>query len=100
MRDERRARRAVEMVDGVAVEIDDPVEGERAHGAEGTGAAIAYDVTMHLLFVDESGKLDQGELFALGGIAVRDSSGPSCAGSGRRRSARTPGRSTRRSNGT
>ncbi len=31
---------------------------------------------MHLLFVDESGKIDQGELFALGGIAVRDTSWP------------------------
>jgi hypothetical protein len=29
---------------------------------------------MHLLFVDESGKIDQGGLFALGGIAVRDTS--------------------------
>lgn len=28
---------------------------------------------MHLLFLDESGRLDQGGLFALGGIAVRDS---------------------------
>ncbi|MDX6539864.1 MAG: hypothetical protein QOI71_1474 [Gaiellales bacterium] len=28
---------------------------------------------MHLLFVDESGQLDQGGFFALGGIAVRDS---------------------------
>lgn len=27
---------------------------------------------MHLLFLDESGRLDQGGLFALGGIAVRD----------------------------
>jgi hypothetical protein len=27
---------------------------------------------MHLLFVDESGQIDQGGLFALGGIAVRD----------------------------
>lgn len=27
---------------------------------------------MHLLFLDESGKLDQGGIFALGGIAVRD----------------------------
>jgi hypothetical protein len=27
---------------------------------------------MHLLFVDESGRLDQGGLFALGGVAVRD----------------------------
>ena len=27
---------------------------------------------MHLLFLDESGKLDQGGLFALGGIVVRD----------------------------
>ena len=28
---------------------------------------------MHLLFLDESGRLDQDDLFALGGIAVRDS---------------------------
>lgn len=28
---------------------------------------------MHLLFLDESGQLDQGGLFALGGVAVRDS---------------------------
>lgn len=28
---------------------------------------------MHLLFIDESGQLDQGGFFALGGIAVRDS---------------------------
>jgi len=27
---------------------------------------------MHMLFVDESGRLDQGGLFALGGLAVRD----------------------------
>ncbi|MBD0291518.1 MAG: DUF3800 domain-containing protein [Thermoleophilia bacterium] len=27
---------------------------------------------MHLLFLDESGRLDQGGLFALGGIAIRD----------------------------
>ena len=27
---------------------------------------------MHLLFLDESGKLDQGGLFALGGVVVRD----------------------------
>jgi hypothetical protein len=27
---------------------------------------------VHLLFLDESGKIDQGGLFALGGIAVRD----------------------------
>ena len=27
---------------------------------------------MHLLFLDESGRLDQGGLFALGGIAVRE----------------------------
>lgn len=27
---------------------------------------------MHLLFADESGRLDQGGLFALGGVAVRD----------------------------
>jgi hypothetical protein len=31
---------------------------------------------MHLLFLDESGKLDQGGLFALGGIAVRDRDWP------------------------
>ena len=31
---------------------------------------------MHLLFVDESGKIDQGGLFALGGVAVRDTSWP------------------------
>jgi hypothetical protein len=35
---------------------------------------MTYDVIMHLLFVDESGQLDHGGLFALGGIAVRDSS--------------------------
>ena len=28
---------------------------------------------MRFLFLDESGKIDQGGLFALGGIAVRDS---------------------------
>ena len=31
---------------------------------------------MHLLFLDESGWIDQGGLFALGGIAVRDSDWP------------------------
>ena len=31
---------------------------------------------MHLLFVDESGKLDQGGVFALGGVAVRDRDWP------------------------
>ena len=31
---------------------------------------------MHLLFLDESGSIDQGGLFALGGIAVRDSDWP------------------------
>jgi hypothetical protein len=31
---------------------------------------------MHLLFLDESGKPDQGGLFALGGIAVRDRDWP------------------------
>jgi hypothetical protein len=31
---------------------------------------------MHLLFLDESGRLDQGGLFALGGVAVRDSDWP------------------------
>ena len=31
---------------------------------------------MHLLFLDESGQIEQGGLFALGGIAVRDSDWP------------------------
>jgi hypothetical protein len=31
---------------------------------------------MHLLFLDESGRLDQGGLFALGGIVVRDRDWP------------------------
>ena len=31
---------------------------------------------MHLLFVDESGQIEQGGLFALGGIAVRDTDWP------------------------
>lgn len=31
---------------------------------------------MHLLFLDESGRLDQGGLFALGGVAVRDADWP------------------------
>jgi hypothetical protein len=31
---------------------------------------------MHLLFLDESGRLDQGGLFALGGVAVRDAEWP------------------------
>jgi hypothetical protein len=31
---------------------------------------------MHLLFLDESGRLDQGTSFALGGIAVRDGDWP------------------------
>ena len=31
------------------------------------------DLAVHLLFLDESGRLDQDPLFALGGIAVRDS---------------------------
>jgi hypothetical protein len=31
---------------------------------------------VHLLFVDESGRLDQGRLFALGGIALRDRDWP------------------------
>ena len=31
---------------------------------------------VHLLFLDESGRLDQGGLFALGGIAVRDTDWP------------------------
>ena len=31
---------------------------------------------MYLLFLDESGKIDQGGLFALGGIAIRDSDWP------------------------
>jgi hypothetical protein len=35
---------------------------------------------VHLLFLDESGKPDQGGLFALGGIAVRDRDWPSLKG--------------------
>lgn len=31
---------------------------------------------MHLLFLDESGRLDQGGVFALGGVAVRDRDWP------------------------
>jgi len=31
---------------------------------------------VHLLFLDESGRIDQGGLFALGGIAVRDTDWP------------------------
>ncbi len=31
---------------------------------------------MHLLFLDESGRLDQGGLFALGGMAIRDRDWP------------------------
>ncbi len=31
---------------------------------------------MHLLFLDESGRLDHNELFALGGVAVRDEDWP------------------------
>jgi hypothetical protein len=31
---------------------------------------------MHLLFIDESGQIDKGGLFALGGIAIRDSDWP------------------------
>jgi Protein of unknown function (DUF3800) len=31
---------------------------------------------MHLLFLDESGRLDQGGVFALGGIAIRDRDWP------------------------
>ncbi|MGH2920736.1 MAG: hypothetical protein ACRDKU_01540 [Gaiellaceae bacterium] len=31
---------------------------------------------MHLLFLDESGWLDQGGLFALGGIAMRETDWP------------------------
>jgi hypothetical protein len=34
------------------------------------------DIEMHLLFLDESGKIDQGGLFALGGIAIRDTDWP------------------------
>src|SRR5512133_3541040 len=33
-------------------------------------------LSMHLLFLDESGKIDQGGLFALGGVAVRDADWP------------------------
>ena len=43
-------------------------------------AGMAYDVTMHLLFLDESGQIDQGGLFALGGIAVRDTDWPRARG--------------------
>src|SRR5207342_1485134 len=35
-----------------------------------------YARAVHLLFLDESGQIDQGGLFALGGIAVRDSDWP------------------------
>jgi hypothetical protein len=35
-----------------------------------------YAQDVHLLFLDESGRLDQGGLFALGGVAVRDSDWP------------------------
>lgn len=35
---------------------------------------------MYLLFLDESGKLDQGGLFALGGLVVRDSDWPELRG--------------------
>ena len=33
----------------------------------------AYDPTVHLLFLDESGQLSERKLFALGGVAIRDS---------------------------
>src|SRR4051812_4776402 len=32
--------------------------------------------SVHLLFLDESGQIDVGKLFALGGIAVRDTDWP------------------------
>lgn len=35
-----------------------------------------YPPRVHLLFLDESGRIDQGGLFALGGIAVRDTEWP------------------------
>jgi hypothetical protein len=35
--------------------------------------SCSYLVGVQLLFLDESGRLDQGGLFALGGIAIRDS---------------------------
>jgi Protein of unknown function (DUF3800) len=38
--------------------------------------AQLYRRPVHLLFLDESGRLDQGGLFALGGIAVRDRDWP------------------------
>jgi hypothetical protein len=41
-----------------------------------TFAALTDYEQMHLLFLDESGKTDQGGLFALGGIAVRDTDWP------------------------
>jgi hypothetical protein len=40
------------------------------------GPAGHYARVVHLLFLDESGKIDQGGLFALGGIAVRDTDWP------------------------
>jgi hypothetical protein len=45
---------------------------QRLTGADGART----DTGMHLLFLDESGKIDQGGLFALGGIAVRDTDWP------------------------
>jgi hypothetical protein len=35
-----------------------------------------YPHPVHLLFLDESGRIDHGGLFALGGIAVRDTDWP------------------------
>ena len=43
---------------------------------------------MYLLFLDESGRLDQGGLFALGGIAVGDADWQRSKSSGKRRCAR------------
>ncbi len=41
--------------------------------AQRPGAALVSTQAVYLLFLDESGRLDQGGQFALGGIAVRDS---------------------------
>jgi hypothetical protein len=37
---------------------------------------VLDDATVHLLFLDESGRVDQGTSFALGGIAIRDRDWP------------------------
>jgi hypothetical protein len=40
------------------------------------GSGTRENPPVHLLFLDESGQIDQGGLFALGGIAIRDSDWP------------------------